>query len=203
MNNSESSLKKDVIGSFLIGILAGLFSLIVIKNLNIPVPFWAALIAFPIMTTVGILVGRFLGSKLPILYKFVKFGEAGGLNWLVDFGVLNLLILMTGIASGLYFSVFKGISFVVATGNSYAWNKKWVFESTEKKVGGELVRFLVITVIGMAINVALASIIVVFGPKLFGELESKVWANLAAAAGSLFAMAWNFIMYRFWVFKSE
>lgn len=201
MNKEESTLKKDLVGSVIIGFAAAALSLIVINNLSIPIANWVPFIVFPFLTISGILVGRFLGNKLPILYKFVKFGEAGGLNWLVDFGVLNLLILVTGISSGIYYSVFKGASFVVATGNSYAWNKKWVFESKEKKVGGELTRFLIITVLGMALNVLIATSIVFFGPKVFEGIDSKVWANLAAAIGSLLAMAWNFIMYKFWVFK--
>lgn len=197
----ETTLKKDLVGSAIIGVVAALFSLIVIKNLSIPLPLWAPFVIFPGMTVSGIVVGRFLGKKLPIMYKFVKFGEAGGMNWLVDFGALNLLILLTGISAGIWYSVFKGISFIGATANSYGWNKYWVFESKAKDQGTEAFKFLVSTGLGMLVNVIVASLIVFAGPKIMPTLESKVVANIGAAVGSLIAMGWNFLMYRFWVFK--
>lgn len=197
----ETTFKKDLIGSLIIGVAAGALSLVVIKNLAIPVPLWSPFIIFPVMTVSGILVGRFLGNRLPIMYKFVKFGEAGGLNWLVDFGVLNLLILLTGISAGIVFSIFKGISFIIATTNSYFWNKQWVFESKSKEEGKEAFKFLVSTGLGLAVNVLIASVIVFAGPKMISGVDAKVWANVAAGVGSLTAMGWNFIMYRFWVFK--
>lgn len=198
----ETTLKKDVIGSIIIGFAAAALSLIVIYNLVLPIPSWIPFVIFPVMTIAGIFVARLLGKKIPIMYKFVKFGEAGGLNWLVDFGVLNLLILVTGISSGLYYSLFKGASFIVSTINSYGWNKLWVFESRSKDSTGEATKFLISTLLGLGVNVGIASLIVFFGPKMF-ELDAKVWANLAAATGSLMAMAWNFLMYRFWVFKTK
>lgn len=196
----EATFKKDLIGSIIIGFAAALLSLIVIKNLEIKISFIYPFLVFPFLTIAGIFFGRFIGKKIPILYKFVKFGEAGGLNWLVDFGVLNMLIMLTSISTGIFYSVFKGISFVVATFNSYFWNRMWVFESKNKDTTKEIFKFLIITLIGLGINVATASLIVFFGPKLT-VLEPKIWANIGAAVGSLVAMGWNFIMYKFWVFK--
>lgn len=197
----ETYLKKDLIGSVIIGFAAAALSLVVIKNLAIPVPLWTPFLVFPAMTVPGIMVGRFLGVKIPIMYKFVKFGEAGGLNWLVDFGILNLLMLLTGVSAGVVYSIFKGISFIVATANSYVWNKHWVFESRNKEEGKEAFKFLVSTGLGMAVNVLIATLIVFAGPRMITGIDTKVWANIAAAVGSLLAMAWNFVMYRFWVFK--
>ncbi len=198
--SKEATFRKDLIGATIIGFAAAGLSLIVLKNLELEISYLVPFLFFPFLTIAGIFVGRLLGNKIPILYKFVKFGEAGGLNWLVDFGVLNLLIMITGISAGLVYSLFKGASFVVATVNSYGWNRLWVFESKSKDTGNEITRFLVITILGLGINVAIASAIVFAGPKI-AELDSKIWANAAAAVGSLVAMGWNFIMYKFWVFK--
>ena len=193
-------LKRDLTGATIIGFAAATLSLIVLANLDVPLPYWAPFIIFPTMTIAGIFVARWLSRWISIMYKFVKFAETGGLNWLVDFGVLNLLIMFTGLSTGIAYAVFKGVSFLVATTNSYAWNKWWVFEARTKSVGSEAGKFVFSTLLGLVVNVGIASLIVIFGPK-FVELDPKIWANIAAGIGSLSAMAWNFIMYKFWVFK--
>src|SRR3989338_909332 len=92
-----------------------------------------------ILTIVGLLVVRFLSRWLQILWQIGKFGVVGGLNTFVDFGVLNLLIIMsstTAIATSIWlgwFAIFKGISFIAAVINSYFWNKYWTFEARAGK----------------------------------------------------------------------
>jgi len=39
----------------------------------------------------------------------------------------------------------------------------------------------------------------IVGPQ-FG-LNAKIWANMGAVAGTLFVMVWNFLGYKFIVFK--
>lgn len=194
-------LKKDLYAAFAIGILASIFASIVVKSLNINIPLTFVVIGFTVLCIAGIFVARFLGQKIPIIYNFGKFGEAGGLNWLVDFGILNLLILITGINSGIYFSVFKGVSFTASATNSYFWNKFWVFEKGKSKAPQEVTKFILATVTGMIFNVLIASIIRFVGPGLFVGIEGNVWANIAAGVGSLTAMLLNFVLYKFWVFK--
>lgn len=203
-NNKEGldPLKKDLIGAFGIGLLASVFGLIVIMNLKINIPYLILLFGFILLTVVGIFVARIVGSRIPIIYKFGKFGEAGGLNWITDFGILNLLIYLTGINGGLYFSLFKGISFVGASTNSYFWNKFWVFDKGKnKQVGTELTKFVASVILGLLVNVAISSLIRFFGPTIFSNIDGTVWANIAAAIGSLTAMLFNFILFKFWVFK--
>ncbi len=197
---NEAPIKRDLVGSLIIGVAAALLSIIVVANLGIPIPLWSTFLIFPPMTVAGIYVGRFLGKRIPVMYKFVKFGEAGGLNWLVDFGVLNLLIMFTEISTGIWYSIFKGISFIVSATNSYFWNKLWVFESRNKDAAGEISKFAIATVLGVGVNVTIAALIVWIGPSMY-NLNSVVWANIAAAAGSIIAMLWNFILYKIWVFK--
>ncbi|HEY4498026.1 MAG TPA: GtrA family protein [Candidatus Paceibacterota bacterium] len=152
-----------------------------------------------ILTIVGLLVVRFLSRWLQILWQIGKFGVVGGLNTFVDFGILNLLILVAGVAAGLWFGVFKGISFTVAVINSYFWNKYWTFEAASKKKT-EFVEFLVVSLFGLGINVGVATLAVnVIGP--LGNLGPVLWANIAAFLATLAALTWNFIGYKFIVFK--
>lgn len=208
---AELPLRLDLFSSAVIGILAGLFATIALINLGlfgkevfgvtltIPLVF----VAFITLCIAGIAVARLAGKVLPILYKFIKFGEAGGLNWLVDLGVVNLLIFLTGFSTGFYFALFKGISFICASSNSFVWNKYWVFSGAKKQEQSkEIGKFAVATTLGMAVNIVIASLIAYFGPVIFGGLAGKTWANVATIVGSLTAMLFNFIIYKIWVFRS-
>jgi len=139
-----------------------------------------------------------------------KFVLVGILNTLIDLGVLNLLIFITGIASGFGYSAFKGISFTVAVVNSYILNKFWTFSafakaSADKKSSGrEFSQFFIVSVIGFGINVGVASLVVnvIGNPFTFSGVSDTIWANVGAIVATFCAMAWNFLGYKFIVFKS-
>jgi len=133
---------------------------------------------------------------MQVLRQIMKFVIVGVSNTLVDLMVLNFLIFLTGVASGLPFGVFKGISFLVAATNSYFWNKRWTFRSNKKV----FVQFLTVSTVGLFLNVSTASFLVNIVQPQFG-LSEKVWANVGAINGTLVVMTWNFIGYKFVVFK--
>ena len=133
---------------------------------------------------------------MQVLRQIIKFVLVGGFNTLVDLAVLNALIFLTGVASGTPFIFFKAISFLVAVTNSYFWNRRWTFRS-DKHV---FIQFLLISTIGLLLNVGTASFLVnILGPQ-FG-LSEKIWANVGAVGGTLVVMTWNFLGYKFVVFK--
>jgi putative flippase GtrA len=134
--------------------------------------------------------------------QFIKFLLVGVLNTGIDFGVLNLLMLSTGITSGIYYSVFKAISFICSVTNSYIWNKKWTFKrgkSLEKK---EFSKFFIISLMAFGVNIGVASILVnIIGPV--GGISSYVWANISALAATGFTTLINFFGYKYLVFKDK
>jgi putative flippase GtrA len=194
--------KTDVIISIVIGFLIGVFFFIIIKNIGIEIPYvWLLLIVFPPLALLGMFVVSFFGRKFLIIYQAGKFMLVGALNTFIDLGALNILIWFSGIVAGPWYSIFKGISFLVATTNSYFWNKHWTFR---KRGGvfapGEFSKFLVVTTIGFSINVGIASVVVnIIGPQ-FG-MGAKMWANVGAFTAVLFAWIWNFLGSKFIVFK--
>jgi len=188
----QSKLSNDYLAAFIIGILASFLSLIVLINLNAKVSYFIPFLVLIPMTLAGIAFGHFVGKKVPALFQFIRFGETGGLNWLVDFGVLNLLILFTGVSTGLVYSLFKALSFLVSVANSFFWNKHWVFKDRAKTSTEEFGKFALISIIGLFVNVGIASFLAIVGNNVL-PLDSKIWANLAAAFGSLIAMVWNFV----------
>ena len=138
--------------------------------------------------------------KYTKLYQFGKFAAVGFLNTAIDFGILNFLIYITGAASGFSFVLFKAASFAIANINSYIWNRYWVFSSERKEIGKEYLQFLAISLVSVAINVGSSSLVVNIIGAEFG-LSPALWANVGAATGSAASLLWNFIGYKFIVFK--
>ena len=153
------------------------------------------------LTMMGLFAVKFMSRWLSGLWQFGKFAVIGGLNTFLDFAILNLLMVLTHITGGLGYSVFKGASFVVAVINSYFWNKHWTFES-KKKNKTEFWEFIVVSLIGWGINVGTASF-VVNGIEPFGSLSASAWANVGAFAATILAWLWNFLGYKFVVFKKR
>lgn len=195
--------KSDIIIALIIGELIALFSLGILRNLGLQIAwlYWVWPIVLPIGSLIGLVVAYFIGKKFIILWQAAKFVLVGVLNTFVDLGVLNILILITTISSGFAFSVFKGISFIVAVINSYFWNKSWTFKrKTSADPKKEFSQFFVVSLIGFGINVGVASLVVnLIGPQ-FG-LSEKIWANVGAIIATFSGMTWNFLGYKFVVFR--
>lgn len=194
--------KTDAIISVIIGFLIGVFFFIILKNIGKEIPYtWLMLMVLPPLALLGMFIVSFLGKKFLIILQAGKFVLVGALNTFIDLGILNGLIWISGIAAGPLYPVFKGVSFLIATINSYFWNKHWTFEKRKRVFApGEFSKFLAVTTIGFCINVGIASVVVnVIGPQ-FG-ITVKMWATVGAFAAALIAWIWNFLVSKFIVFK--
>jgi len=197
--------KKDLLLVTIIGGAVGILVQPMIQNLVASPTFFirvGALLGFLILAPLALTIAYFLSKILPVLYQFAKFGAVGVLNSFIDFGILNLLIFLFSIGSGLWFSIFKAISFLCATTNSYFWNKYWTFESSNKPKVSEAAKFYTIAIIGGFLNVSVASLIF-SGINRPEYIPVNLWANVAALGGILSAFIWNFLGYKFVVFKKE
>ncbi|MDP2820762.1 MAG: GtrA family protein [bacterium] len=195
--------KKDIGSILAISEIDAILIFIIAKNIALKIPFHPALIfiLLPVVSICGFIFLSFFREKIRILWQFAKFLLIGTLNTFVDLGVLNALIFFSGIASGIYFPLFKAISFAVANINSYFWNKHWTFAGEgSKKAPQEFGIFFIVSIGGLVINVLSASFIVnIIGPQ-FG-LTPEIWANIGGICASFIGMAWNFIGYKIVVFK--
>ena len=163
--------RTDAVISFIIGLLIGIFAFLILGVIGFDFPYrWLLIIFFPPASLAGMWVASWLGKRFIFILQASRFALVGALNTFIDLGILNLLIFLSGAASGFLFMVFKGISFLVAVINSYYWNKYWTFGGANNKSGtGEFYKFLVIVSIGLGINVGIASSVVnIIGPQ-FGE----------------------------------
>mgnify|MGYP001563866871 CR=1 FL=1 len=198
------SMKKDLIWSLAAGIIAGIFLRPVVQNLGLKLPYLNILLflILPVASTAWIfLIKKLFPAKVSI-FQFAKFAVTGGLNASIDFGVLNILIILSGISEGFYFSLYKALSFIIANLNSYFWNKRWTFEGRSQLQAREYLKFLVVSLGGLVINVGVASAVVNLIEPQFG-FSPAVWANFGALAASLAGLLWNFVGYKFIVFAGS
>ncbi|QWR77743.1 GtrA family protein [Candidatus Magnetomonas plexicatena] len=137
--------------------------------------------------------------------QFIRFALIGALNTVVDMAILNLETILTGLKTGTPFAVQKALSFLVAVIFSYYLNKKWAFEHKDGTKGGKFSHFVAVSLIGMAVNVASASLVVnIVRPGLnLTWIGDQVWVNIGSLCGTACGLLWNFLGYKFFVFKAE
>ncbi len=204
--------RTDYINSVIIGEIIAFFILLLIFTLNSEIPTnlfylesykWMGLLIFPVLGTCFVYSISKFREKFFVLSQFGKFCYVGFSNLTIDFGILNLLIYYTGIDSGIYYSVFKAVSFLFAVINSYLWNKFWTFNNGyDRQILKQFIKFLSVLGIGMIINVAIASYIVnEVNPPV--AISTKLWANVGAIVSLIFTLSWNFLGMKFLVFKDS
>lgn len=197
--------RTDVIVSLIIGELAAILAVAVSRSFPLPSGVAGAVLVLPLLLpalTFGVMAGgTILARRVPVAYQFSKFLLVGGLNFLIDLGVLNLLIALTGIASGFSASVAKGAAFLVAMSSSFLWNKFWTFRAlSTEDVGRQFSEFFVVTLGGFLINVGTFALVNdLIGPP--PGVPPRAWASAAAAAAAVGGLLWNFSGYKFFVFR--
>lgn len=203
-------VKKDGLLGLVIGVAVGLLiqpmlSTLadVIVKLGLSVDLKTRIIAFVFFTVLAplaLFVASFVGRWVKVVYQFAKFAAVGTLNSFIDFGVVNLLIAITGAATGATFSGFKAISFLFATTNSFFWNKFWTFDSKGGDTAKQAIQFYIIAGIGLLVNVGVASLV---NNARVGATSINLWANFAVLCGIGASFIWNFLGYKFIVFKKK
>jgi putative flippase GtrA len=209
--------RRDIVASLVIGEICAWLLIAIIKSLAIGVPALYALpVYFPVLCAIGLYLGYLIGKKIPVIYQIAKFILVGGFNTLVDWGVLAFLIYLFSnyffagpqdtilTAFGMtfvFYTMYKSISFIVASVNSYFWNKFWTFKrETTEHMSKEFLQFFIVTIIGFLINVAIASTIFRYVAPAAG-LSINQWSMVAAVVATAVSMVWNFIGYKFIVFN--
>src|ERR1035437_4142761 len=131
-SDGDGALARDIVLSLIVGFLFCALSIPVVINLGLGTMLRIPLTFLPIvgaaLFAIALLAASLVSSRIPSLFEFSKFAVVGVLNSGVDFGILNSLILITGVVSGAGFLAFKSVSVTLGVINSYLWNKYWTFD---------------------------------------------------------------------------
>ncbi len=143
----------------------------------------------------------FLGR---LVKQFSKFVVVGLLNTTIDFAILNILTFLSGITQGAGVVLLNTVSFTAATTNSYFLNKRWTFrDKATDKEEKKFFQFISISIVGAIINGTVVFLITTYAKPLFGSFgfTDQLWVNIAKVFATGIALVWNFLGYKFIVFK--
>jgi len=162
---------------------------------------WILPIFFPFLALFCLWIAYLIGKKFIFIFQLAKFILIGSFFALFDLIILNFLMIYFGITKGIDYLIFVSISFIIATVTKYAADKFWAFEKSEKgQLGTEFGSFFIITLISLGIQIGIANLIVnQIGPQF--SFSPIAWASVGKLGGIAVASAWNFIGYKFIVFK--
>jgi len=194
--------RRDFILTTIAGILTGILSLPILKNLGADFEYIniAFIVGVPLSFIIGVYIASFFAQRFIWLYQFSKYASVGLLNTMIDFGILNLLSFLTSIYSGFYIIGLNSIAAIFSTSNGYFWNKYWTFDSEEKAHMREFVYFAIAGFIGLLINTLIVYIITTF-THLHGGTNGPLLENTAKVFATIASMTWNFYAFKFLVFK--
>jgi putative flippase GtrA len=162
----------------------------------------AIFFGFTALAPFALFIASLLGRIAPVLYQFAKFGAVGTMNTFLDLGVLSAEMIVSGAASGAAYVIFKAISFLVATTNSFFWNKHWTFGAYGRASAAETAKFYIVAAVGWGLNVLSASLVVNAFPRP-DVISPPQWGIIGAMVGVAASFLWNFLGYKFFVFPRQ
>ncbi len=150
--------------------------------------------------------------------RFSKFAIVGGIGFVIDFGVSNLLwtILPLTVTLSLPFGlavtqtgIGSAVGFTVAVCSNFIWNRYWTYpDSRSKAITYQLVTFFGINTIGLLIRTPVLEITSVPLTAWAGELLSvgetlamRIGNNIALMIAVVVVMFWNFFVNRYWTYS--
>ncbi len=134
-----------------------------------------------------------------MLVQLTRFAITGFINTMVDFGVFNLLLILTATQDSAMIALINSLAVSLSIAVSYFLNKHWTFPPVNRD--GQLVRFILVSLTGIIINSGTVSLLVLSFNT--APLSSIVFYNVAKILASLVSSVWNFLAYRSWVFRAK
>ena len=129
-----------------------------------------------------------------LIHEIAKFGIVGAINYVVDVGLFNVLVVSLLSSRPL---TAKGISTIVAATSSYFMNRHWTWKD-RARTGVRREYFLFIVLSAVALGITLLCL--AFGEYVLHEnslLARNFWGNIVGVG---VAMVFRFWSFKRWVF---
>ena len=119
--------------------------------------------------------------------QLLKFSAVGLSGFAVNLAVYSVLLRRVG----LHYLPAAICSFAVAVTNNYLWNRLWTFRETRGDLYHQGVRFLVVSLIALALNLGILRVLVEFG-------ANKI---VAQAIAIILVTPFSFSVNKLWSFR--
>ena len=128
--------------------------------------------------------------------RFLKFAIVGTIGAVVDFSVLNILVLVFGWPK----EYANLVSVTCAVISNFTWNRLWTYpESRERPLHTQFGQFALVNLFGLAIN---QFFFVMTDSLIFDEIfPHPIDYNFAKATAVVVVLFWNFFVNRRWTYR--
>jgi putative flippase GtrA len=139
------------------------------------------------------------GESWPALsWQIVRFGIVGTLNATIDILALNILLFFFTTRNANLLLLYNVVAYTLGAINSYILNKYWTFRRHQVMMSGEVLRFIIVNMIGILCN----SLILWSTARLLHPFiaNTLLWANISKVIAILGTAIISYTGMRLWVF---
>lgn len=136
-----------------------------------------------------------------IFYQFLRYCLVGGVNTLIDIGMLNVLLWRFPTYNVRMLVIYNSVAYTSGALSSFFLNKYWTFRHKHRTTRGEVIRFIII----LLLEIVYSNGLIWLAGKLLQPVISNatLWGNasklLAVASGAVLSFAFM----RFWAFAER
>ncbi|HET7577981.1 MAG TPA: GtrA family protein [Bacillales bacterium] len=133
--------------------------------------------------------------------QYAKFNVISFGNWIIDFGLLNLLLWLWPTTNGFQLLVYNSIAYVGAVANSYFWNSRITFKQQSKRGYREKALFALQAGVSFIIN----NLVFLLGVKGLSMFLSSMWLvdNVAKELSVFCSSTASFFFMKWFVFRKK
>jgi len=158
-------------------------------------------LALAVISFISLWLAYLAGRKIPFVFQAAKFFLVGAFATVFDLKLFEFLAWFFGLFLVVNPLVLKGVSFFISTFLKYWANKYWTFQKHgAEDIYQQITIFFIADMIGVFINVtAFYYFTNMLGPQF--SMPEAAWVKLSVIFAGLVAAGWNFLGYKFLVFK--
>lgn len=140
-------------------------------------------------------------SSAWIVVQFLRFCAVGGMNTFVDVFAFNLLLWAFPTQDSGLLVIYNSLAYLIGAVNSFCWNKLWTFGQHSETTNNQIVRFALVTSLGIICNDAFLWLATTILTSL--SLTSIVWVNVAKVCAIAGSVSVSYVGMRFGVFTKK
>lgn len=137
-------------------------------------------------------------SWIQFIGQLIRFSLVGGLNTFVDVLVFNLLVWGLPTQDNRLLVVYNSLAYLIGAVNSFLWNKVWTFKQRSHATNDQILRFALVTSMGIFCNDAFLWLATSILTSL--SLTSFLWVNVAKISAIAGSVSVSYLGMRFSVF---